>query len=335
MGLISDSDFAQRKQQLEDVAAARAADAMSEQRQAAEGLDIIQPLAAAVEGVLEAMEGGHNRITTGLAELDVLTRGFGPKELVYVTGFSHAGKTQLMNTMIYNNRDKRILFFSLDDPAEMILIKLACMYEGVSADVFEQRLREGDEGAKRTLKEVALGTYSNLVVVDESIGFRRMSEGVREAEQYWGAPPDAVIIDYLGLVPDDNDGGDAYAGIARRSQQLKRWVKNRPFPTICVHQGTRSYARPGQALTLLSMAYGGEQEGTMVIGVRRRRDDESLDGWEREKHANTVTIHLLKNKRPPSKTTKQGGLDLWLDPDTGLIRPLRDSDYEQRNTNIR
>ena len=42
-------------------------------------------------------------IGTGLASIDVLTRGFRPSDLVVLTGFAHSGKTQLVNTMISNN----------------------------------------------------------------------------------------------------------------------------------------------------------------------------------------------------------------------------------------
>jgi replicative DNA helicase len=73
-------------------------------------------------------------ITLGLGEIDQLTRGFRPQDLVLVTGFSHSGKTQLVNTMILNNPDKRILFISLDDPAEMIVTKLVAMHCKTSAE---------------------------------------------------------------------------------------------------------------------------------------------------------------------------------------------------------
>ena len=66
---------------------------------------------------------------------------------VIVTGFAHSGKTQLTNTMIVNNPDKKILFFSLDDPAEMILAKLVAMQTDVPASLLEDRIRDGDEDA--------------------------------------------------------------------------------------------------------------------------------------------------------------------------------------------
>jgi hypothetical protein len=121
---------------------------------------------------------------------------------------------------------------------------------------------------------------------------------------------------------------DASANVKAKSQSLKRWVKDQCAPVIAVHQATRSKGAPGEPITMLSMAYGGEQEATMVIGVRRKRDDQKLDSWERQCEQDTITLHLAKNKRPPARVTAPDGLDMYMDPNTGLIRPLREGDRQ-------
>lgn len=65
----------------------------------------------------------------------------------------------------------------------------------------------------------------------------------------------------------------------------------------------------------------------MVIGVRRKRDNEGLEPHERLAQQDTITIHVVKNKRPPGKKTAIEGDDLFMDPDTGLIRPMREGDW--------
>lgn len=71
-----------------------------------------------------------------------------------------------------------------------------------------------------------------------------------------------------------------------------------------------------------SMRYGGETEAIMVLVVYRKRDNESLDEWERARHSHSLTVHLAKNKR----SSKLGEVDLFIDPNTGAIRTLRDED---------
>lgn len=328
--VITEDEMLQRKQSLVDAALRREDEAVVAEEATTSRYEYVKPLAAAAEGVLEAMENSDDRFRLGLAEVDVLTRGFGPKELICITGFSHAGKTQLINTAILNNADKRVLFFSMDDPAEMILLKLVCMSEGISAEVMEQRVRNHDNSAKLMLRQAASGTLANLIVIDSSLGLAAMTKAIAEATHYWGVPPDAVVIDYLASMAGDGHNDDEDGGVRAKVAGLKRWVKDKPFPTLVVHQQTRSKGGPGQPVTITSGAYGGEAEATILVGIRRKRDDEKLDQWERDQHRDTITLHVVKNKRPPARITHPQGIDFRMDPDTGLIRGMSSSEHGLR-----
>lgn len=286
----------------------------------------VRPFSVAYNGIIDALAEDGTRFRSGLGQIDMLTRGFGAKELIYITGFSHSGKTQLVNTMILNNPRKRILFFSMDDPAEMILMKLVCMQQGYSAEYLEQQIRDNATQAKASLREAAHNIFEHLLVVDDSLSLTAMDHAVDEATHYWnGQPPELVILDYLGLLlPCDMTRHNNE--MTAKSQGIKGWIKNKPFPTVVVHQGTRSNARPGEPLTMLSMAYGGEQEGTCILGIRRKRDNIESEQWERDQHADTVTIHLIKNKRPPARCSHPEGIDFFMESETGLIRALHNSD---------
>jgi replicative DNA helicase len=263
-------------------------------------------------------------IGLGLLEVDVLTRGFRGTDLVIITGFAHSGKTQLVNTMILNNPSKRVLFFSLDDPAEMILAKLVAMYSEMSSLKVEQRVREGDEGVKRMLTEIAEHQFPNLFVVDDVIGIPQMQDAVAEATEAWGAPPDCVILDYVEMMPGNGHSEDQGSNVKQKINALKGWAKQATYPIIALHQGTRSNAKMGEPITLLSMGFSGEQQATIVIGCRRKRDKEDLEAWERQNHEHTITVHVVKNKRPGGKMTHFDGVDFHMNPDTGLISKLRD-----------
>ena len=227
--------------------------------------------------------------------------------------------TQILLKLLLENRDKRILFLSLDDSTEMILLKLICMYEQINAEDLERRIRNDDEAARLLVRQGAQQVFSNLVVVDDSLTMSDIDLCLSEATAMWGAPPDLVAIDYLESIL----GGD---DVRTKALALKAWCKDKTFPTVVIHQGTRSNAKPGTPLSMLSMAYGGEQEATFFIGVRRKRDNEEMDEWERKRHAHTITVQVLKNKIPPSKKTGPEGVDFYLDPNTGLIRNLHDDD---------
>lgn len=268
-------------------------------------------------------------IDLGLAEVDVLTRGFRPSDFVMITGFAHSGKTQLVNTMIYENEHKRILFFSLDDPAEMILAKLVAMKTGISSETLERQVRDGDKEAFALIRSTAQDVFSNLLVVDDVIGIVAMQQAVKEAEEVWGAPPDAIVIDYLEMMPGTATSDADDSNVKQKANDLKKWAKRAPFPIIALHQGTRSNAKPGDPITLLSMGFSGEQQATIVIGTRRKRDRDDLDAWDRQNHQDTITVHVVKNKRPGGRCTHYDGLDFTMEPETGLIRPLSERDRRQ------
>ena len=294
----------------------------------------VKPFAKSYEGIIESLASSDHRFSLGIAPIDTLTRGFGPKELVFITGFAHSGKTQLVNTAILNNLNKRVLFFSMDDPAEMILLKLTCMYADVPADELERLIHEGDPAAKATLKRAATEIFKNLVVVDDSLGMEAMDKAIEEATDLWGAPPELVVIDYLELMQGNAVSDDANANVKKKSQALKKWVKSKDWPTIVLHQGTRSGSEPGKPISMTSMAYGGEQEATIVIGVRRKKDDRDADMWARQANQSTVTLHVVKNKRPPAKVTKPDGVDLYMSPKTGVIRTQRPGESAGPNTTV-
>lgn len=288
----------------------------------------IEPLAAvaarASEGLLLP-----DGIGLGLPDIDVRTRGFRANDLVLITGFSHSGKTQLVNTMILNNPQKRILFISIDDPAEMILIKLLAMRAGTSAEEIERLARNGDIDITQMFTTFA-EEYPNLIVVDKRLDIKRMNEAVDEAKHQWGTNPDAVVIDYLELIPAGTITGESeLTGVKAKATELQTWAKRNPWPTIVLHQGTRSNARPGEPITIMSLAYGGEQQASIIIGVRRKRDRADLEPDDRAFHQDTVTLHIVKNKRPGGKLTNYDGIDFWMEPDTGRIRQIGTADRRQ------
>jgi replicative DNA helicase len=331
MGRLTREEIAERKAAIERAATERLADRADVQVARTEGLQYVRPFSDAYDSTVDAMVNVDGRFRLGLGQIDVLTRGFGPKELVMVVGFSHAGKTQLVNTAILNNRDRRVLFLSMDDPTEMILIKLACMKLGVSAEALEKRIAQGDQDALTALRVAATDDFRNLIVVDQSLSLDGIDHVVREATTYWGAGPDAVIIDYLKSI---QGGDDENGGITTKATALKRWEKEQSFPTIVLHQNTRGRGAPGEPITMLSGAYGGEDVATVLMGVRRKRDWSELEEYERRQQKDTITIHVVKNKRPPAKVTPPDGIDFYMDPQTGLIRRLHDDDLPLNRTGL-
>jgi len=296
---------------------------------AASGYRYVRPLAAAADSFISTVTNTDGRFMLGLADVDVMTRGFGRGELVYVAGRAHSGKTQVILNAIVNNPQAHVMVFSPDEVAELVLAKLVAIRHGINSETLEARIKSGDPEAEELVRRTARDDLANVLVIDDVLTLREMSDALAEAEQMWQAPTDCCVYDFLELLPGDDDGAQ---GLSNKSKAIKRWTKQHNVPMLCVHQSGKSNAPRGQSGGMDALRYGGDTEATFVLEVYRKRDNLSADAFERARQADTVTVNVAKNKRPPSKT---GHVDLHMDSATGRIRHLRENDLNVETAETR
>lgn len=279
----------------------------------------VRPLGRAATELIEYLQNPEGRFMLGLPEIDMMTRGFGRGELVYVLGHAHSGKTQVVLNAINKNRDRRVLYFTPDEPAALVLTKLVALVTGTNAERLEELVKANDTAALNAIRRVAEHDFKNLIVIDDALTIDQMAVAHQEAVSYWGGDePDLAVVDFLELIPSEHD-----EGVYRKSQDLKKWAKDIGCPVICLHQASRNSGGRGQPMNMMSGRYGGETDAIFVLGVYRRRDDMSLDQWDRDKAKDLITVQVIKNKRPPNRT---GEHDYFMEGSTGFVRPLIDGD---------
>jgi KaiC/GvpD/RAD55 family RecA-like ATPase len=301
-----------------------------------------KPLSDAVDEFAHWAQTPEDRIYTGFGSLDAAMRGIAPGELCLVIGYSHSGKTLVLLQMLKANRDKRILFFTPDEPRTLVLIKLACVIHGLSAAEIESRVADGDPSAIDLLRSTAEEHFPHLAVLDQSLALSDMERAYTEVTDHWGAAPQLVVFDYLELL---QGGGE---DVPSKANTIKAWGRRHNVPMLVLHQTSRSSGANGKRMTISSGSFGGEQQATHIVGVRRKRFEveaqvheleEKLDRsqaserlmerlemlrWEANVHQHTVTINLVKNKRP------DGGLlddiDFEIEEGTGRLSFLPSGD---------
>lgn len=303
------------------------------------------PLSDAADEYVRFAKNPHERIYLGIQEFDDAMRGVAPGELCLILGFAHSGKTVLVSEMIVNNADELVALFTPDETRVLVLVKLASLVHGISAEELEERISHGDEDAEELIRSTARKWFPNLVVFDTSMDVQQMAMALDEAERHWGAKCQAVIFDYAELL----QGVDDAKG---QIKALKAFGKKRHVPLFLLHQSSRTAGKDGAVVTLSSGAFGGEQEATFVIGVRRKKNELSAQAadlrerirtsvkdsdslqlklqdveYELMRHQNTVTFNLVKNKRPPSRLVED--TDFKLDRLTGRIERL-DGRFDSR-----
>jgi hypothetical protein len=175
-----------------------------------------------------------------------------------------------------------------------------------------------------------------------------MERAYNEVCDVWGQVPELVVVDYLDLV-------EAGETVPDKATFLKGFGRRHDIPMLVLHQTSRTAGADGKKMTMSSGSYGGEQQATSIIGVRRKKYQiahemheliEKLDRSHSERaqdrleylrheariHEHTVSVSLLKNKRPAGQLVDD--IDFELDPHTGRLTDLNGAlplQYQQGN----
>jgi replicative DNA helicase len=284
-----------------------------------------RPPVEAAQQLIDLLTDTRARFHFGLEELDQAIDGIGRGELCFLTGRAHSGKTWFVQNALLNQPDLRVVMFSPDETPALIWSRFVSMLHGLNYVELGARLRAGDHKTKRLIWRIE-EHVPNLRLCTRALTWAEMTSTVADYEQEWQAPCDAVVIDYLDLLPGTPD----YHGTKRKSVELKDWTKTRDVATVALHQPNARTGR-GQELGMDDLANAGQHEAIYVLSVFRKRDNRAADDTERYKHQDTISIHIDKNKKPPGM---RGTWDYYMHPQTGRIRPLRMDDLYRPGVEI-
>lgn len=279
---------------------------------------IIRPFDLAAASYVRQVQ-DDDRLYLGVVEVDALTRGHSRGDLTFITGRPFSGKTQLILNAVNYNSSSHGIIFTPDETAEAVLAKLVGIRYGINAEQLEERISNNDPEIVKLIHHVAAVDFSRLIVVDAGLTIDQMGDALEEAEQHWQAAADFAVYDYLELLPGDS----GFNGVTAKAQAMKRWTKTANVPMLCMHQAKRGEGNRGESVGADDMRFGGDDAATAILGVFRKRDNKKLNDFDRLGHKNTVTVNVAKNKRPPMLT---GEVDLYLHPQTGVIRALTRTD---------
>lgn len=296
-----------------------------------------EPLAGAADEFVHWAQNPSERIYLGFPDLDNQMRGIAPSEMCLLNGYSHSGKTMFLLQILLSNRDKTVVYFCPDEPRTLTLIKLTCLMHGIDASVLERRVANNDADAIALLKETANDCFPKLAVFDQMLTINDMENALAETYDLLGKPA-LLVYDYLELL---NSGDES---VPAKANTLKAFGKRHNVPLLVLHQSSRSAGADGKKMTISSGAYGGEQQATHIVGVRRKRFEieaqireieeridrsnqterllERLDilRYDLRVHQNTMTVNLVKCKRPSSQLLDD--IDFEIEQGTGRLTRL-------------
>ena len=252
---------------------------------------------------------------TGLAthytELDRLTSGLQPSDLIIIAARPSMGKTAFAMNIAENAAvidDKVVGVFSLEMSKEALLMRMLAS----RARVDSQKIRKGflgkDEMKKltRAMEELM---HTRLYVDDTpGISVSEMRAKARRLKQTEGGKLDLVIVDYLQLMSAVPIGGKRFENrtqeVSAISRGLKALAKELRVPVIALSQLSRAPESRGgdhrPQLSDLRESGSIEQDADLVAFIFReevyKKDDPDLDG--------IAEIIIAKQRNGPIDTIK-------------------------------
>ncbi len=244
--------------------------------------DSLRPASVVVEEVLKALENrkdGLSGCPTGFTDLDRLTNGLQPSDLIILAGRPGMGKSAFALTLASNssfNYGKRVAFFSLEMGAEQLMQRILCSMAGIELSKFRANKLNRDEYSK--LPGIASRIMqTNTLYVDDNLdlGIMELLSKCRSLKRKVGL--DLVIVDYLQLMKTGREENRAVA-VGAISRGLKILAKDLKIPVIALAQLSRKTedradsARGGKTRPQLSdLRESGsiEQDADMVWFIER------------------------------------------------------------------
>jgi replicative DNA helicase len=182
-------------------------------------------------------------LATGLSDLDELTSGLQPSDLIIVAGRPSMGKTTLVMNMAEHaaiQSTKIVLVFSMEMPSDSLAMRMMSSLGRID----QHRIRTGklgDEDWPRVTSAVHMLSEAPLFIDDTpALSPSEMRARCRRLAKEHG-PLGLVVVDYLQLMQVPGYKGDnRTAEISEISRSLKALAKELQVPVVALSQLNRS-----------------------------------------------------------------------------------------------
>jgi hypothetical protein len=211
--------------------------------------------------------------------------GLRPGQVMIPLAKTGTGKSVFLANVCHNARSHRTLFLSLELTAVELfgMLRRIHFFHNPEAPISQM----GDD-------------YKWLRIVDENrLGASDMTTLVAEYAEDVGAPPDLVVVDYLGYYARGFRGGSPYEKTSDAVMQLKAEAKQADVAIIAPHQVNRG-AKDGSPLEADDARDSGVVEETADFVLSLFRPDQAIG---QDAVTGAFQLQLLKSRHGGKGTT--------------------------------
>jgi replicative DNA helicase len=263
-------------------------------------------------GVVERIETLYNRddpsdvtgVPTGFADLDRMTSGLQPGDLVVVAGRPSMGKTAFalnVGEHVALNTGQPVAVFSMEMGASQLALRMI----GSVGRLDQHKLRTGRLASEDWERlSAALGRLNEApILIDETPALNAIEvrSRARRLMKTYGKLG-LVIVDYLQLMQASTTGENRATEISEISRSMKALAKELRVPVMALSQLNRSLEqRPNKRPVMSDLRESGaiEQDADLILFIYR---DEVYNPETQEK--GVAEIIVGKQRNGPIGTTR-------------------------------
>ncbi len=212
-------------------------------------------------------------IPTGFTELDRLTSGLQPSDLVVIAGRPSMGKTSFaLNIAQYAGIEAQVplVIFSLESAKEQLVERMLCS----EARVNSQKLRTGflSEEEWSRLTDAAGVLAEAPIYIDDTPNINVLELRAKARQLKAERNIKMIVVDYLQLMEGDKRMENRQQQISEISRSLKTLAKELYVPVVAISQLSRAVEQRQDKRPLLSdLRESGaiEQDADLVLSLYR------------------------------------------------------------------
>jgi replicative DNA helicase len=256
--------------------------AISEDRLSDSAKPIKESVAVAVGQVQQMIQnrGSIQGICTGFTDINKMTFGLHPQEMIVVAARPSVGKTSFALNIAENavlphhgREATPTLVFSLEMGADQLAMRMLCS----QARVRMGRLRDGfiDKNEQQALAQAAQAIQQAPLWIDDS-GYQTILELRAKARRMHARHKiGLIIIDYLQLIAGTDPRVQREQQISEISRGIKAIAKELKIPVIVLSQLNRESEREKRKPRISDLRESGaiEQDADVVMLLHRPVDD--------------------------------------------------------------
>ena len=250
--------------------------AITEERQTGSGPRLVREILPASA---DALDDRYNRrgaivgLPTGLIDLDRMTAGFQPGDLIVVAARPSMGKTAIATTIAQHaaiHDRKSVLIFSLEMKGEQLVDRFISSIGEVDFDRIRTGQVDGEDWSRVTVSMAALSDSALSIGDTRALTVAAVRSRSRQVKRKQGL--DLVVIDYLGLMRATAE--NRTQEIASICGGLKTLAGELDVPVIVLSQLNRNVeGRPDKRPVLSDLRDSGAIEQDADVIAFLYRDD--------------------------------------------------------------